>query len=84
MNSRAFALDDLTSNVEEVNVKLPADVAAMLSKEAKVQRKPLGPFVREWLEDLADARVAMRRWRAIKAGKTKTIPAAEVYKRLGI
>ncbi len=35
-------------------------------------------------KDSADARIAQRRLHDLKAGKTSAIPAAEVYKKLGI
>lgn len=68
----------------KVAVKLPADVAGMLQKEARARRKTVGELVRDWLQDNADAREAERRWKAHEAGKTQAIPAGEVYKRLGI
>lgn len=35
-------------------------------------------------KDATDARIAQRRLRELKAGKTRAIPAEEVYKKLGI
>ena len=67
-----------------VSVDLPKDLANMLQKQARAHRKPVAAYLREWLEDQADAREATRRWKDIQSGKTKTIPAEEVYKRLGI
>lgn len=63
---------------------LPLDVIGMLKKEAKAHRKSIAAYMREWLEDQADAREAARIIKRIDAGKEKLIPAEEVYKKLGI
>lgn len=81
--SHAFSLDELANNAQEtVNVKLPADVAAMLEKQAKALRKPVAVMMREWLEDRADVREAERRLKDIKAGKSKAIAWGEARRRL--
>ena len=65
-------------------LELPADLVSMLEKEARAHRKTIAVYMREWLQDQADAREATRRWKDIDSGKTKTVPAEEVYNRLGI
>lgn len=67
-----------------VAIKLPADVAGMLRKEARSRHKAIAELVRELLQDQADAREAERRWKGHKTGVVKAVPAQEVYKRLGI
>ena len=65
-------------------IELPEELVAMLQAEAKRSRKTIAQYVAQWLEDQQDGREAMRRWKLIKSGKTKVIPAEEVYARLGI
>ena len=83
MKQSPFSIDRLAA-AGTISLDLPEDVANMLQKEAKAHRKPVATYLREWLEDQADAREAARRWKDIQSGKTKTIPDEEVYKRLGI
>ena len=83
MKSTAPSSDKLSAE-GTVSVELPADVVGMLKKEAKAHRRPIASVLREWLEDQIDAREAARRWKDIESGKTKTVPADEVYRRLGI
>ena len=83
MKSTAPSSDKLSAE-GTVSVELPADVVGMLKKEAKSHRRPIASVLREWLEDQIDAREAARRWKDIESGKTKTVPADEVYRRLGI
>ena len=83
MKQTPFSLEQL-SGAGTVSVDLPADLASMLQKEAKVKRKPIATVVREWLEDQADGREAAKIWKRIQDGKEKLIPAEEVYKKLGI
>ena len=67
-----------------VTLQLPADVADLLQKEAKRHRKSISRYVAEWLEDQRDGREAAKRWKDVESGKTKLIPAEEVYKKLGL
>ncbi len=67
-----------------VKIELPLEVAALLEKEAKRHRKPIARYVAEWLDDQRDGREATKRWKDIESGKTKLIPAEEVYKKLGL
>ena len=83
MKQTPLSIDQLAA-AGTVSVDLPEDVANMLQKEAKAHRKPIATYLREWLENQADAREAARRWKNIESGNTKPIPANEVYKRLGI
>lgn len=82
MTNAAFSLDDLKEH--SVHVSLPADVASMLEKEAKSRRTSVAAVLREFLEDRADVRDARKILKRLKDGKEKTIPAAEVYKKLGL
>ena len=65
-------------------VELPSEVAGLLKAEAKKSRKSVAEFVMQWLEDQADGREAAKRMQDLKAGKTKAMPAEEVFARLGI
>ncbi|MCA0212314.1 MAG: hypothetical protein LCH79_03955 [Proteobacteria bacterium] len=58
-------------------------VAKELGKSANPSRRA-AQVLEQWAKDAADARIAQRRLRDLKAGKTKATPAAEVYKKLGI
>ena len=66
------------------SIELPSEVADMLQAEAKRSHKSVGEFIAQWLEDQADGRDAAKRWKSLESGKTKAIPAAEVYAKLGI
>lgn len=65
-------------------ILLPADLVAMLNQEAKASRKSIPNLIRQIIEDQIDGREASRIMKRIKEGKEKTIPAEEVYARLGI
>lgn len=65
-------------------IELPIEVADQLQAEAKRNRKTVAEYVAQWLEDQADGREAAKRLKAIESGKTKAIPAAEVYARHAI
>jgi len=82
MTNAAFSLDDLKER--SVQLSLPADVASMLEKEAKSRRKSVAAVLRELLEDRADARDARKILKRVRDGKEKTIPATEVYHKLGL
>lgn len=58
-------------------------VVKELGKSSNPSRRA-AQVLEQWAEDASDARIAQRRLRDIKAGKSKAIPAAEVYKKLGI
>jgi len=63
--------------------QLSSLVVKELSKSSDPSRRA-AQVLEQWAEDAADARIAQRRLRDLKAGKTKAIAAAEVYKKLGI
>ena len=65
-------------------IALPLKVANMLRAEAKKSRLSVAEFLMQWLEDQADGREAEKRWKSLKQGKTKAIPAAEVFGELGL
>jgi len=65
-------------------IELPVEVADMLKSEAKRNRKSIAEFIMQWLEDQIDGREAAKRMKRVKEGKSKLIPAEEVYARLGI
>jgi predicted DNA-binding protein len=67
-----------------VAVYLPERVANALKAESKASRKSLDKLITQWLEDMEDGRAAARVARRIKEGKSKLIPAEEVYARLGL
>ena len=62
-------------------VELPVEVAGLLKAEAKRNRKSIAELMMQWLEDQADGREAARRLKDLKTGKTKAIPAEDVYAR---
>ena len=82
MSSRQFSISDLSESC--VKISLPPDVASLLEREAKAARRSVAVMLREWAQDHADGREAARRLKKIESGKVKTVPAEEVYKRLGI
>ena len=82
MNTSAFELSQLSRRNEAV--ELPAELVGMLKAEARARRKSIAATLADWLQDQAAAREANRRWRSLQSGKTKAVPAEEVYKRLGI
>ncbi|MGB4118481.1 MAG: addiction module protein [Polaromonas sp.] len=63
--------------------ELPPIVAKELGKSTNPARRA-AKILEQWAEDAADARIAQRRLRDLQSGKTQAIPAAEVYKKLGI
>ncbi len=63
--------------------ELPPIVAKELGKSTNPARRA-AQILEQWAADAADARIAQRRLRDLKAGKTKAVPAAEVYKKLGV
>ena len=65
-------------------IALPLKVANMLRAEAKKSRLSVAEFLMQWLEDQADGREAAAILKRIESGKEKTIPAEEVWARLGI
>jgi hypothetical protein len=74
----------LASSQSTEFVELPTEVAGLLKAEAKRSRKSVAQIVLQWLEDQSDGREAAKRMQDLKSGKTKAIPADEVYARLGI
>ncbi len=65
-------------------IELPAAVAHMLKLEAQNARMSISEIICQWLEDQEDGREAARRMKLLKSGRTKAVPAADVYARLGI
>lgn len=63
--------------------ELPPIVAKELGKSTNPARRA-AKILEQWAEDTADARIAQRRLRELQSGKSKAVPAAEVYKKLGI
>ena len=82
MNASTFELERLSKGRE--SIELPAEIAAMLKAEARRRRISIATIIADWLQDQADAREADRRWKSLQNGKTKAVPAEDVYKRLGI
>ena len=75
-----FSLEHLDTEA----IQLPQEVAAKLKAEAKKSRLSVPEFIMQWLEEQADIREATKRLHDLKSGKTKAIPAEEVYARLGL
>lgn len=80
MKHHAFSINDPATET----IELPTEVAGMLKAEAKKSRLSIPEFIMQWLEDQADARVALKRLKDLESGKTKAVPAKDVYARLGI
>lgn len=80
--SSPFELAQVSGGLE--SIQLPAEVVKLLKAEARRSRKSVAATLTDWLEDQADGREAHRRMKALRSGKTRAIPAEEVYKRLGI
>ena len=82
MSQPAFNLSHQSQSTAVV--ELPVEVVAMLKAEARAHRKSIAQVMMDWLEEQADIREATKRLKDLKSGKTKAIPAEEVYARLGI
>ena len=82
MNTSTFKLSQLNRRNEAV--ELPSELVGLLKAEARARRKSIAATLADWLQDQAAAREAQRRWKSLQSGKTKAVPAEEVYKRLGI
>ena len=82
MNTSTFELSQLGRRSEAV--ELPAELVGMLKAEARAQRKSVAATIADWLQEQAANREAERRWKSLQSGKTKAVPAEDVYKRLGI
>lgn len=80
--SSPFELAQVSGGLE--SIQLPAEVVKLLKAEARRSRKSVAATLADWLEDQADGREARRRMKALRSGKTRGVPAEEVYKRLGI
>lgn len=65
-------------------IELPAEVADMLKSEARRSRQSIAEFIMQWLEDQIDGCQAASRMKRVKEGKSKLMPAEEVYAKLGI
>ena len=63
-------------------IELPEELADMLQAEAKRSRKSVAAYLTQWLEDQIDGRIAAKRLKDLKSGKTKGIPAEEVFAEL--
>lgn len=67
-----------------VSLELPSGLFAALEKESKRKRQTVTNFLANLLQDQEEATKAQRRWKDIESGKTKTIPADQVFKDLGL
>ena len=71
-----------------LTVRLPHDLEARLNTLAKTTNRPKSFYVREALErsleDIEDIYLAEKRLEDIRAGKSKTVPLAEVMKLHGM
>ena len=68
------------------SLELPADLVSMLEKEARAHRKTIPAYMRQWLEERAEARASERALRAaqkINNGKP-SVAAADLYRDCGI
>ena len=71
-----------------LTVRLSEDIEDRLNNLAKTTNRPKSFYVREALErsieDIEDIYLAEKRLEDIRAGKSKTVPLAEVMKRHGM
>jgi RHH-type rel operon transcriptional repressor/antitoxin RelB len=69
-------------------IRLPEDIEKRLDRLAKATGRSKTFYAREailqHLEDLEDIYLAEKRLEDIRAGKTKTVPLADVVKRLDL
>ena len=66
-------------------VVLKLDVPQLVVKElGSAPNTKAVKLLAEWAQDVADGRIAARRLRALKAGKTKATPWDQVKKELGL
>lgn len=65
-----------------VTLKLPADVALQLKKEARAHRKSVADLVMEWMQDEKDVRESQKRLHEVKTGKVKAVAWGDARKRL--
>jgi len=69
---------------ETVTIEIPAGLFNQLEKAGKRKRQSVTNYLANLLQDQEEATKAQRRWKDIESGKTKTIPAEQVYKDLGL
>lgn len=69
---------------DTVTLELPASLFAELEKAGRRRRQSVTRYLAGLLQDQADIKEAEKRWKDIESGKVKTIPAAQVYRELGL
>lgn len=74
----------LSASASTRSIELPAELADQLQAEARRNRKSLVAYLQEQIEDQIDGREAAKRLKSLRSGKTKAIPAEQVYADLGI
>ena len=74
----------LSASASTRSIELPAELADQLQAEARRSRKSLVAYLQEQIEDQIDGREAAKRLKSLRSGKTKAIPAEQVYADLGI
>lgn len=71
-----------------VSIRLPEDLSARLTDLAIATGRSKTYYmleaIREHLDDLEDAYIAEQRLADIRAGRSKTVPLADVMKRYGL
>jgi RHH-type transcriptional regulator, rel operon repressor / antitoxin RelB len=69
-------------------IRLPADIEKRLDRLAKRSGRTKTYYAREailkHLEDLEDIQIADERLRALREGRSKTVPLEEIVKRYGL
>ena len=78
----------IQKETDMLTVRLPSDIEDRLNNLSKTTNRPKSFYVREALErsieDIEDIYLAEKRLEDIRAGKSKTVPLAEVMKRHGM
>jgi RHH-type transcriptional regulator, rel operon repressor / antitoxin RelB len=78
----------MEKNMSAISIRLPDDVSARLQNLAELTGRSKTFYmieaIKEYIEDIEDVYLAESRLADLRAGKSKTIPLAEVMKQYGM